>query len=566
MAKRFLFIIVTAMIVSFSLLFSFFYFNSMNNAQKQLHSQAKSLAAQLNDPNTFIQVHTNQIRLTHGDELGDGVGLRLRQVGVPGFIRNEQNAPDDFEKKAIQTFLSNPSATQYAVLTKVNDHLVYRYVEPLRMQTACLACHGEPRGQKDMFGFPKEGLKVGDLRGAITVTVPAEHVIRSVRENTIDLVIGGTIIIIVLISIVFLTIRRTIVLPVRNIVNAFQHISKGDLTAKDVIVAGNHEIALLSKTAIDMKHQLRSLIFKVKESSEQVTASSQELSSVSQETSILSKEISQFVDMVAQQANNQSKKTEYASQQVAKLTEHVQQIAHKTSVMQTLGYEAEQEAISGKRSVENTINQIHVIRDTVKHLSDIVIQLSERSQQISTIVHIISNISEQTNLLALNAAIEASRAGEHGRGFAVVAEEVRKLAEQSSQSARTITELIQHIQNDISSVVKQMETGFLEVQKGEQIVENTGQSFERILSALKTVVDEITQVADGAKQIAKSATTVTEEIDHIHYQAKEGAASSSEVATNIDRQNESVHLISESAKQLADLSMDLLSSVQNFKV
>ncbi|WP_461200757.1 methyl-accepting chemotaxis protein [Anoxybacillus sp. TBDG-1] len=566
MAKRFLFIIVTAMIVSFSLLFSFFYFNSMNNAQKQLHNQAKSLAAQLNDPSTFIQVHTNQIRLTRGDELGDGVGLRLRQVGVPGFIRNEQNAPDDFEKQAIQTFLSNPSTTEYAALAKVNDHLVYRYVEPLRMEAACLACHGEPRGQTDMFGFQKEGLKVGDLRGAITVTVPAEHVVRSVRENTMDLVIGGTIIIIVLIFIVFLTIRRTIVLPVRNIVGVFQNISKGNLTGKDMIVAGNHEIALLSKAAIDMKRQLRSLIFKVKESSEQVTASSQELSSISHETSILSKEISQFVDMVAEQANNQSVKTEYASQQVAKLTEHVQQIAHKTSVMQTLGYEAEKEAISGKRSVENTIHQIHVIRDTVKHLSNIVIQLSERSQQISTIVYMISNISEQTNLLALNAAIEASRAGEHGRGFAVVAEEVRKLAEQSSQSARTITELIQHIQSDISSVVKQMEAGFLEVQKGEEIVENTGESFERILCALKTVVDEITQVANGAKQIAESATMVTEEIDHIRSQAKEGASSSLEVATNIDRQNESVHLISESAKQLADLSMDLLSSVQNFKV
>ncbi|KIQ94109.1 hypothetical protein LH47_01788 [Anoxybacillus thermarum] len=565
MAKRFLFIIVTAMIVSFSLLFSFFYLNSMKNAQKQLYNQAKSLATQLDDKNTFIQLHTNQIRLTNGENLGDGIGLRLRQVGVPGFIRNEQNAPDDFEKQAIQAFLSHPSATEYTALAKVNDRLVYRYVEPLRMEAACLACHGEPRGEKDMFGFQKEGLKIGDLRGAITVTVPAEHVIRSVRENTIDLVIGGIVIIIVLVSIVFLTIRRTIVLPVRNIVDVFQNISKGDLTTEDVIVAGNHEIALLSKAAVDMKRQLRSLIFKVKESSEQVTASSQELSSISHEASILSKEISQFVDAVAQQANNQSIKTEYASQQVAKLSEHVQQIAHKTSMMQALGHEAEQESINGKRSVENTITQIHVIRDTVKHLSDIVIQLSERSQQISTIVHMISNISEQTNLLALNAAIEASRAGEHGRGFTVVAEEVRKLAEQSAQSARTITQLIQHIQSDISSVVKQMEAGFLEVQKGEQIVENTGESFERILCALKTVVDEITQVANGAKQIAESANKVTEEIDHIRFQAKEGAASSFEIATNIERQNESVHLINQSAKQLADLSMELLSSVQNFK-
>ena len=86
-------------------------------------------------------------------------------------------------------------------------------------------------------------------------------------------------------------------------------------------------------------------------------------------------------------------------------------------------------------------------------------ELARKSNEIGGILETITGIADQTNLLALNAAIEAARAGEHGRGFAVVAEEVRKLAEESGESATTIAELVKEIQQEIDRVVDLVAAG-----------------------------------------------------------------------------------------------------------
>ena len=110
--------------------------------------------------------------------------------------------------------------------------------------------------------------------------------------------------------------------------------------------------------------------------------------------------------------------------------------------------------------------------------------LEDQSKEIGKIIEVITGISDQTNLLALNAAIEAARAGEHGKGFAVVADEVRKLAEQSKESADQITTLVQEIQEHTDHAVTVMGKGTNEVELGITVVQDTGEGFKRILQSL----------------------------------------------------------------------------------
>lgn len=567
MAKKFMGIIFTSLIILFTLLFTYFYLLSMDNAKKNLHEQAVSHAESLEDTNTFIQIHTNKIQLSGIRDENDGtVQLELGQIGVPGMIRNPEHEPDEIEMIALEAFQKDPSLEHYEQLTTVNGQQVFRYLQPLRIQEACLGCHGGPQGEIDPFGHTKEGLEVDDLKGAITVSVPADHILNGVKQNTITLITGGIIIIILLLLVIYLTIRKTIVTPVQKIVSRVQKISNGDLTDDDLTFESKDEIGELAKAADEMKSQLRQLIYKVKQSSEQVTASSQELTTHSGETSNASKEISTFIDQIATSANHQYDKTNTLTTSIKNVANHFNEVASNTSKVKEMSYSTEIEANKGKEAVQNTINQIHVIRDTVQDLSVVIQKLSERSKAINSIINVISDISEQTNLLALNAAIEASRAGEQGKGFAVVAEEVRKLAEQSAASAKNVTNLINKIQSDTNQVVSKMKFGFEEVEKGEMIANSAGESFEHILSSISTTVREIEEVTIGTEQIADDTVKIFNEIDQVRKLASEVASGSSEAASKVDTQDKAIHNINESSKQLAKLSEELLEAVQNFKL
>lgn len=136
--------------------------------------------------------------------------------------------------------------------------------------------------------------------------------------------------------------------------------------------------------------------------------------------------------------------------------------------------------------------------------------LGKRSSEIGTIVETISNIVDQTNLLALNAAIEAARAGDAGRGFAVVAEEVRKLAEQSSNAAQNITDLVKAIQQDTDKAVDSINEGNESVNEGAASATAAGEAFgmieEQIGKLNKTVEDAIASI--------ETLNTVTHDIAH----------------------------------------------------
>jgi methyl-accepting chemotaxis protein len=148
-----------------------------------------------------------------------------------------------------------------------------------------------------------------------------------------------------------------------------------------------------------------------------------------------------------------------------------------------------------------------------------------RSDEIGAIVETIDDIAEQTNLLALNAAIEAARAGEQGKGFAVVADEVRKLAERSSQATKEIAALIGQVQQDTDEAVAAMDAGAAEVSQGSELATSSGEVIDELAAAVAATRSAAQQIGDRIRTMVSASDGVVAAIREIDRIARDNGTS-----------------------------------------
>ena len=190
------------------------------------------------------------------------------------------------------------------------------------------------------------------------------------------------------------------------------------------------------------------------------------------------------------------------------------------------------EAIATSKNTEKQVNQsisfsqkeheaisanadkMLVLRQKVQMIAELILELSEHTQQIGNTISVVDDIAEQTNMLALNAAVEAARAGEHGKGFAVVAGEIRKLADESKQAITKITSLTSNIQYTTNSTVMATEEGSKEIENVVKDINVVSTNSEMLLNLIGNVLeslDVLNQNAEKQNNIIEKLNTIDEE-------------------------------------------------------
>ncbi len=330
---------------------------------------------------------------------------------------------------------------------------------------------------------------------------------------------------------------NSVVSPIDEISSVMSVFATGDLTHR-IISDYKGDFAKLQNDVNHFADSLSDLILKISDSVQNTASAAHEISSTAESLAAASQEQSTQADEVANAV-------EAMSRTIAENAMSASRTAEVGNQNSTMAYE------SGK-VVEQTVDKMRKIAEVVKESAKNIEQLGESSKQIGEIISVIDDIADQTNLLALNAAIEAARAGEQGRGFAVVADEVRKLAERTTDATKQIAQMIKGIQNETEHAVIAMNKGTLEVQSGIDLADKAGESLKQILNSTQEVLDMVNQIASASEEQSATSDEISKNVLAISKVTADSTMRVEEVARTSD--------------ELAQLTEQLRDLVMTFKV
>lgn len=374
------------------------------------------------------------------------------------------------------------------------------------------------------------------------------------------------VVLIISVLITFYLLYRKVSKPLLKVTETANQVAEGNLRVARLESKSKDELGMLANAVNDMVFNLRNLIEQVTQSAEQVAASSEQLSASIEQSAQTTTHITLTVQEMATGAETQVAGAEAGVASLKELTAGIQRAADTSSVVSETSVDTAKEAERGNESIQLAVRQIGLISQSVKDLAGVVKILGERSQEIGQIVEVINNIAAQTNLLALNAAIEAARAGEHGRGFAVVADEVRKLAEQSQDSAGQIASLIDIIREDTSRAIVVMEAGTKEVEIGMNVVREAGEAFTQILQSARQVAAEIQEVSAASEQMTAGSQQAAASVEEMTRIAAKAAANAKTVAAASEDQLATMEEITATADSLSQMAQELNDVIKRFKL